>query len=57
MGVYLNLSNNTACNHANKKCNLDLSLGDLSVLPGVNSVLKLLSKEAFIPSGGSNTIL
>lgn len=57
MGVNLNLSNNTECNQATKKCNLPLSLGALSTTLGVNTVLKVLYNEALIPLGGSNTNL
>lgn len=57
MGVNLNLSKMTACNHANKKCNLALSTGCLSVLYYDRTVLNVLVKEALIPSGGSNTNL
>jgi len=57
MGVNLNLSKMTACNQANRKCNLALSTGYLSVLCWDRTVLNVLVKAALIPSGGSNTNL
>ena len=57
MGVYLSRSYSIPCNHATRKCSLDLSLGNLSVLCGVNIVLYALCKFALIPLGASNTSL
>jgi len=57
MGVYRNLSNKIACSHASKKCNLDLSLGALSVLAGVRREVNDLYNDALIPLGGSKTSL
>lgn len=55
--MYLSLSKRIACNQASKKCNLDLSLGALSVLAGVKREENDLYNDALIPLGGSKTNL
>ncbi len=47
----------TAWTQASKKWSLHLSTGYFSDLAGLRTVLKVLLREALIPSGGSKTHL